>query len=369
MTRETYTKQVYEDYMQLRRRIEQLHSENKFSLIGADLYFIQTKKYNKEGYEFAKNDLYSHIDHFPLALVRHYYIYEQKKLIGVATIYPSAGDEQKKTWVQLSSLYRVIINELQVPPEDFLLRIENIYLAAHKKSHGTPVVLFETKIEPNDFFLNHLLSVGYQIKTTSHSFQVPILTLKSKLKDLESANIQLYNIEDFFKDPNLETNLRYMINEIFKLQQQLGEQELEETILTERIIEGLKEIKEEKGIFFGRGNFYGLFEADSKNIAGYTALLKSLENQWTLYNHTVIGDDRVKRIIGSFKAILRAIETQTDSFDDQLMLNTSARDTQFTSTIEKLGFSLNKILYDLAKDGPDKDKIMFDSYATSLFQT
>ena len=81
-----------------------------------------------------------------------------------------------------------------------------------------------------------------------------------------------------------------------------------------------------------------------------------------LINNLIVTEpNREERHYGVFNAIATRIASQM-SLDATLQINLVANDILLMKTLEKLGFDLVDVLYDLMKDGPDRDKVLLDDY-------
>lgn len=368
ITSENFAPQVYEQYISFREELLKRHTQRTMLLENSETYLVQTKLLKDRGYEFTRTAIFG--DHhyaYPLAKERTYFVYDLDgdNLIGVVSLFPKGGDEREQTWVELGATYRFLHDRIQGSIEDLFLRCENKYFKNHKTSHGIPVARIMTQIEPRSVLLNSLQAIGYQIATTTHSLQIPISALSGYMTDDPGLDIRILDLQDVKMTPDVEDNLGKMIDRLMKLLGELGPEGLQETILKELIIEEFTRIQQDPEKTIVGGKLLLFFDPSDPIPAGFTILFLPSEESILLRSFFVVGPRRAERVKGVFRAMLEMISSEI-SHEGSLMLEISARDVEVGNALETLGFVLAGVVYDLAKEGPDRQKVMFSSYTSHI---
>ena len=289
---------------------------------------------------------------------------KSNELISVTQFFPAGGDEREKTWVELMVIYRILMDRMSRPVEDLLLQCENTYLRSYNKNHGIPVIKIRAKSEPGDPLLNPLLSIGHQIETTTHSFQIPISRLVTKITGDKNLDIRAQSIGEVDMTSNLAKNLGKMIDKWLQIQEKIHPEDLQQNVLKENIVEQFKTIQEDKERILAGGILLMFFETNDPVPAGFCLSFRS-KNEISILQFLIVGPQRNKRVKSALQAFIQYFRFD-DGRDIKLILKTSACDTEMTRTLESLGFSLARVVYDLTKDGPDRDKVVFDTYASQI---
>ncbi|MFX0113976.1 MAG: hypothetical protein ACFFB3_05480 [Candidatus Hodarchaeota archaeon] len=368
ITEDKFTPQIYKQYINLREEILRQHSKKKMALEDPEAYTLSTHLLREKGHEIARSMIFHDAQlSSPLAEERIYLVYDKKgeNLIGIVSIYPSGGDEQNKTWVELEASHRILEEALEGSTEDLILQCENRYLKSHKESHGVPVARIMTHINPRSSLFNPLVAIGYQIITTTHFLEIPISKLQESLLDNKGVDIRIHDIKDLTFTTDLEDNLNAMIDLLLKHLREIGSEELQETTIKERIIGQFKKIQEDPEQAIAGGSLLLFSDKSDPVFAGFTLLFRSKEEQILLLSFYIVGKQRPERGMGVFQALLDLIKPKI-SPGTKLKLKLTARDTELSNLLDTLGFSLTGVTYDLAKAGPDRDKVMFDSYANQI---
>ncbi|MHA2273632.1 MAG: hypothetical protein ACXACI_17410 [Candidatus Hodarchaeales archaeon] len=368
ITSENFTPQVYEQYIRFREELLKRHTQRTMALENSETYLVQTKLLKDRGYEFARTAIFG--DHhyaYPLAKERTYFMYdvERDDLIGIISLFPKGGDEKDRTWVELGATYRVFSDRAQGSIEDLFLRCENKYLKSHNTSHGIPVARILTQVEPRSLLLNSLQAIGYQITTTTHSFRIPISALSGSLTEDPGLDIRILDLQDVKMTPDVQDNLGKMVDRLTKLLGELEPEDLQETLLKEGIIEEFNRIQQNPEKTLVGGKLLLFFDPSDPVPAGFTVLFLPSGESLLLRLFFVFGPKRAERVKGVFRAVLELISSEI-SPEGSLMLTLSARDVELGNTLETLGFVLSGVVYDLAKEGPDRQKILFSSYTSHI---
>jgi hypothetical protein len=371
ITSETFTPKAYEQYISFREEVLKRQTQKTILLEDSETYSVQTKLLRDKGYEFARTAIFrDHHYTYPLAKERTYFVYgvDRNDLIGIVSLAPTGGDEKDRTWVELKATYRVLSDRVQGSIEDLFLQCENKYLKSHKLSHGIPVARITTQVEPRNVLLNSLQAIGYQISTTTHSFQIPISTLSGYLTDDSGLEIQILDLQDLKMTPDVEDNLGKMVDRLVKLLGELEPEELQETVLKEGIIEEFTRIQQDPEKTIVGGKLLLFFDPSDPVPVGFTVLFLPNTESVLLLSFFVVGPKRVERVKGVFRAVLELISAKI-SPEGNLMLKLSARDVELGNALETLGFVLAGVVYDLAKEGPDRQEILFNSYTSHIIGT
>jgi hypothetical protein len=165
--------------------------------------------------------------------------------------------------------------------------------------------------------------------------------------------------------PEVENNLGKMVDRLMKLQGELEPEELQETIRKEGLIEEFTRIQQDPERTIVGGNLLLFFDSSDPVPIGFTVLFLPSKESVVLRSFYVVGPKRVEGVKGIFRAIFELISSEI-SPEGRLMLTLSARDIELGNALETLGFDLAGVVYDLAKEGPDRQKVLFSSYTSHI---